>query len=126
AVALYLTTAFSFSSLQLWAPTRFAFVIALWERYQDWRSARAKQQMQRDLEKRRASKPMIATQLVPARPAPPPRVAEPVRTGIDRMAEDKEELPPPPPFEKPRALAHVAEPEVTERADTDSKAKTTL
>src|SRR5205085_11878609 len=57
AVALYLTTAFSFSSLKLWAPTRFAFVIALWERYQDWRSARAKQQMQRDLDKRRAAKP---------------------------------------------------------------------
>ena len=26
AVALYLTTAFSFSAIQLWAPTRFAFV----------------------------------------------------------------------------------------------------
>jgi len=127
AVALYLTTAFSFSSLKLWAPTRFAFVIALWERYQDWRSARAKQQMQRELEKRRAAKPVIATQLVPARPAPAPRVVEPVRTGIDRMAEEREELPPPPaPVEKPRATPPVAEPQVTERADTDIKPKTTL
>ncbi|HZQ68662.1 MAG TPA: DNA translocase FtsK [Terriglobales bacterium] len=125
AVALYLTTAFSFSSLKLWAPTRFAFAIALWERYQDWRSARAKQQMQKDLEKRRAARPVIATQLVPAKPVPAPRVLEPVRTGIDRMEEDKEELPPPP-VEKPRAVAQEAEPQVTERADTDSKPKTTL
>ena len=29
AVALYLSTAFSFSSVQLWVPTRFAFVVAL-------------------------------------------------------------------------------------------------
>ena len=36
AVALYLTTAFSFASLQVWAPTRFAFVVALWNRYKDW------------------------------------------------------------------------------------------
>ena len=128
AVALYLTTAFSFSSLRLWAPTRFAFAIALWERYQDWRSARAKQQMQKDLEKRRASKPVISTQLVPAKPVPPPapRVMEPVRTGIDRMAEEKEELPPPSPVEKPRTVVQAAEPQVTERADTEIKPKTTL
>ena len=36
AVALYLSTAFSFSTIRLWAPTRFAFVTALWNRYQDW------------------------------------------------------------------------------------------
>ena len=29
AVALYLTTAFSFSAIELWAPTRFAFIVAL-------------------------------------------------------------------------------------------------
>src|SRR6202046_2862151 len=54
AVALYLSTAFSFSAFQLWAPTRFAFAMALWERWKDWREERAKKQMQRDLEKRRA------------------------------------------------------------------------
>ena len=32
AVALYLSTAFSFASLRVWAPTRFAFVVALWNR----------------------------------------------------------------------------------------------
>src|SRR5579862_4719860 len=90
AVALYLSTAFSFAALQVWAPTRFAFAIALWDRWKDWRDARAKKRMQRELEKRRAApKPVITTQMVPARPANPPvqsqaRVSEPVRTGIDR------------------------------------------
>ena len=39
AVALYLTTAFSFSAIELWAPTRFAFVIALKERFKDWQAS---------------------------------------------------------------------------------------
>ena len=70
AVALYLTTAFSFAALQVWAPTRFAFAIALWDRWRDWRDARAKKRMQKELEKRRAApKPVITTQMVPARPA---------------------------------------------------------
>src|SRR5271169_1024145 len=94
AVALYLTTSFSFATLQVWAPTRFAFVIALWDRWKDWREARAKQHMQKELEKRRAApKPVITTQMVPARPAPPPqssvRTPEPVRTGIDRTFEEE-------------------------------------
>ena len=46
AVALYLSTAFSFAALQLWAPTRFAFVIALWNRYEDWKAGRARLRMQ--------------------------------------------------------------------------------
>src|SRR5947208_10427990 len=36
AVALYLSTAFSFSAIQLWAPTRFAFVTPRWNRYKGW------------------------------------------------------------------------------------------
>src|SRR5262249_31609948 len=40
AVALYLATAFSFVNLQIWLNTRFAFAIALWQRFQDWRTAR--------------------------------------------------------------------------------------
>src|SRR5437868_2390640 len=55
AVALYLSTAFSFTALQLWLPTRFAFVIALWNRYQDWKAERARRRMQKELEKRRAT-----------------------------------------------------------------------
>ena len=57
AVALYLSTAFSFSAVQVWAPTRFAFVIALWNRWKDWQDTRAKRQMQKELEKRRAARP---------------------------------------------------------------------
>ncbi|HKD01078.1 MAG TPA: DNA translocase FtsK [Terriglobales bacterium] len=125
AVALYLSTAFSFSSLELWLPTRFAFVIALWNRYQDWQTGRAKMRMQKDLEKRRAGKPAIATQMVPARTVPA-AVAEPARrTGIERMAEEEDqETLPAGAVEAPEPV--VAEVEVTERADTRQKARTTL
>ncbi|HEX9119216.1 MAG TPA: DNA translocase FtsK 4TM domain-containing protein, partial [Terriglobales bacterium] len=36
AVALYLSTAFSFGALRLWLETRFAFAFALRDRFQDW------------------------------------------------------------------------------------------
>jgi S-DNA-T family DNA segregation ATPase FtsK/SpoIIIE len=42
AAALYLATAFSFSSLRLWLQTRFTFVFALRDRYQDWKQRRAR------------------------------------------------------------------------------------
>jgi len=127
AVSLYLSTAFSFASLQVWAPTRFAFAVALWQRYKDWKEECAKRSMQRDLEKRRAApKPVITTQMVPARaaaprPAMPP--AEPARTGIDRTFAEQE-------AEQRRAApvepVSVAAPEVTERADSEHKPRTTL
>jgi S-DNA-T family DNA segregation ATPase FtsK/SpoIIIE len=127
AVALYLSTAFSFAALQVWAPTRFAFAIALWDRWKDWKDARNKRRLQKELEKRRAApKPVITTQMVPARaPAPPPqsqgRNAEPVRTGIDRtFAEETEQAAPTHP--EPPAII----PEVTERADSGQKPKTIL
>src|ERR1700678_28152 len=92
AVALYLTTAFSFSSIQLWVPTRFAFVTALWNRYLDWREERAKRRQQKELDKRRISKPQVKTQLIPSRqtsvaePTVQARVSPaPRRTGIERM-----------------------------------------
>ena len=92
AVALYLSTAFSFSSIQLWVPTRFAFVTALWNRYLDWQEERAKKRQQKELDKRRISKPQVKTQLIPSRqavaaePTVQARVApEPRRTGIERM-----------------------------------------
>jgi len=124
AVALYLSTAFSFSAMQVWAPTRFAFAVALWQRWKDWREERARKRMQKELEKRRASpKPVITTQMVPAKPVPTPpapqlRASEPVRTGIDRTFEE----------DQPQAQAAPAmpAPEVTERADSEHKPKTTL
>jgi S-DNA-T family DNA segregation ATPase FtsK/SpoIIIE len=129
AVALYLSTAFSFSSLQVWLPTRFAFVIALWNRYKDWQAERAKRRMQKELEKRRAAKPAITTQMVAAKPAPPapPRMPEPPRrTGIERMAEEEFDGPVKPAVLGPEPVAAASEVEVTERADSGQKAKTTL
>jgi DNA segregation ATPase FtsK/SpoIIIE, S-DNA-T family len=133
AVALYLTTAFSFASLRVWAPTRFAFAIALWNRYQDWQDNRAKKRMQRELEKRRATRPTVTAQLVPARstpaqvssPAPPYAPATVKATGIDRMTatEEPEQHFEPQPA---RTIPGIAAPEVTERADTGAKPKTTL
>jgi len=130
AVALYLSTAFSFSALQLWLPTRFGFVIALWDRWKDWQENRARRAAQKELEKRRAAKPMVSTQLVPARPAPAHQtIPAPTRTGIDRMTAPEEE-----PVEEHQSASKVdaAEPisviapPVAERADSAPKAKTTM
>ena len=124
AVALYLSTAFSFSAMQTWAPTRFAFAIALWNRLKDWQAARAKKRMQKELEKRRASpKPMITARLIPAAAetaSTRQRAPEPPRTGIDRtFAEENPET--------STVLEHSElVPEVTERADSGQKPKTTL
>jgi DNA segregation ATPase FtsK/SpoIIIE, S-DNA-T family len=124
AVALYLTTAFSFSAVQVWAPTRFAFVVALWNRYQDWRELRAKKAMQKELEKRRSSpKPVITAKLVPARSAPVPATVQARTqfsgpTGIDREFAG----------ERPASAAEesLPAPEVMQRADADHQAKTTM
>jgi S-DNA-T family DNA segregation ATPase FtsK/SpoIIIE len=128
AVALYLTTAFSFASLRLWAPTRFAFLVALWNRYKDWQDERAKKKMQKELEKRRATRPTITAQLVPARPASSPvQAPEPVRaTGIDRMTSASRDEEIEPVRQQPIPEAFIPEVEVTERADTGAKPKTTL
>ena len=134
AVALYLSTAFSFSAIQLWAPTRFAFVTALWNRYKDWQEERGKKRQQKELDQRRMSKPIVKTQLISPRPnAPAPQPAEPRRTGIERMLE--EEAPKTAPstggiLAEPSAASvaaePIADPEVTERADSGHKAKTTM
>jgi DNA segregation ATPase FtsK/SpoIIIE, S-DNA-T family len=156
AVALYLSTAFSFSSVQVWIPTRFAFAFALRDRWRDWREERAKRKLQRELERRRASKPVVTAQLVPGRAAVPvveQRAGRPLdsrqdagttpalRTGIDRMLtpemdEDlnrKDESSPAPNAgalsaiaAEPRAESGVIVPEVSERADRAQKHKTTM
>jgi DNA segregation ATPase FtsK/SpoIIIE, S-DNA-T family len=136
AVALYLSTAFSFSSIQLWAPTRFAFVTALWNRYQDWKAERTKRRQQKELDKRRISKPVVKTQLIPSRQIgeylePSRASAEPRRTGIERMLEPEVA------DRAPAATGGILtesmagddaalDPEVTQRADSDHKAKTTM
>ena len=124
AVALYFCTAFSFSQARVWATTRFSFVLALRDRWRDWQEARVRKKLQKELEKRRAAKPTIHTQMQPARPASPqaePLRAEPRRTGIERFAEDEH---PSPIAVQPTQAEPVVE--VTERADSGEKPKTTL
>jgi DNA segregation ATPase FtsK/SpoIIIE, S-DNA-T family len=121
-VALYLSTAFSFGKLDMWVRTRFAFVFAAWQRLQDWRAARAKIKLQRELEKRRFKRPVVTTQLVPAK-----RTAVQPQTGIQNAAED-EDSPvtarvEPPPSPDDSSLAPI---EVASRADASPKAKTTM
>jgi S-DNA-T family DNA segregation ATPase FtsK/SpoIIIE len=143
AVALYLTTAFSFAAIEVWAPTRFAFVLALRDRFKDWQDERERKRQQKELEKRRAEKPVVTAQLVPARPAPlrqeasHPEVsgheqeipgvqsaASVARTGIERMAEEVGDSGINPPTQNSPAAS--AEIEVTDRADSEHKPKTIL
>src|SRR3954454_20635634 len=123
AVALYFCTAFSFSQARLWATTRFSFVVALRERWKDWKEQRLRARLQKDLDKRRAAKPTVKTQMIQARvvaPAVEHQRAEPRRTGIERFAEEHEVT----------ATTHSSqlepEVEVIERADSSAKPKTTM
>ena len=133
AVALYLTTAFSFSAIEVWAPTRFAFVLALRDRFKDWQDERERKRQQKELEKRRAEKPNVTAQLVPARPAPMrpeiPGVQSGTptpRTGIERMADEEDDSAFPPSQNSQAASGIEVKVKVNDRADTERKAKTTL
>ena len=143
AVALYLSTAFSFSSAQIWAQTRFAFAFAAWQRFQDWRAARAKKQAEAALERRRIADRRASGQIVaPRQPMP----AEPVRSGIERTFEafDNEALPRTQPLPGAAVPAPAAastqtvlapaqtmasgeeEPAIGSRADLERKGKTVM
>jgi S-DNA-T family DNA segregation ATPase FtsK/SpoIIIE len=135
ATALYLSTAFSFGAMQLWAQTRFAFAFAAWDRFQDWHAARAKARAQREFERRRNQKPVVTAQLVMQRRAVAPAPA-PVR-GIDREIEDRPSAAVAPaaplaPIQvaaaEPAPVTYVAvtEPGIGTRADSGTKAKTTM
>jgi len=138
AVALYLSTAFSFSAIQLWAPTRFAFVTAVWNRYKDWKQERLRKRQQKELEQRRISKPVVKTQLIQTRPNSGMMQAssEPRRTGIERMMAEEEASKSPAKsatggilaesLASPAAGEAEADPEVTERGDSGHKPKTTM
>jgi len=70
AVALYLSTAFSFGSLQIWSHTRFSFAYAAMDRFADWRAERERKKAAKELSKKRATadtKPVVTAQLVPRR-----------------------------------------------------------
>ena len=130
AVALYLTTAFSFSGLQIWIPSHFAFASALRDRWKDWQEQRAKLRMQKELEKRRAVRPVVAAPLGPDRSRfpEPPLPSVPYKTGIERMTEAELDDESAAPVPQPAAVAKPVEaaPEVTERGDNGKKPKTTM
>src|SRR5208282_5222374 len=143
AVALYLTTAFSFSAIELWAPTRFAFVLALRDRFRDWQDDRERKRQQKELEKRRAEKPTVTAQLVPARPAMRPEMRQdPAGSGqkIEQEIPGVQSATPAPHngiermMAEESAAAAAAQPapagdlevEVTDRADAERKVKTIL
>ena len=146
AVALYLSTAFSFGAVRLWAETRFTFLYALRDRFQDWQAARTKKKSAKELEKRRAQRPVVTTQLIQARKSPerdavaPPAAPQRVKTGIERELEEDRSAgfqPPVPPACAP-ALQTTDRPEptlpqpdhddveITARADSEKKTKTTM
>ena len=125
AVALYFSTAFSFGTAKTWAAAHCGFIIAMMERWRDWRATREKERLQRELDKRRSAKPVVTAQLVPAKQSPVL-----ARTGIEKVDQERMEtlqreaakvLGTEPP--EPEA---AAEPEVAERADSRAKQKTTL
>src|SRR4029077_16103574 len=96
----------------------------------DWQAARAKKKMQQELEKRRATRPTVTAQLVQARAAgseapSASRIVEPSTTGIQRMAVPERSNPRPPQPEV-QAESELPAPEVSERADTAVRAKTSL
>jgi S-DNA-T family DNA segregation ATPase FtsK/SpoIIIE len=130
AVALYFCTAFSFSQAQVWAATRFSFAIAVRDRWKDWREARLRKKLQRELEKRRAAKPTIQTQVFARNPAPPQveqSRPEPRKTGIERFGEEEDVAGEGARATQPaRATQLPSALEVTERADSAPKARTTM
>lgn len=140
AVALYLSTAFSFSSAQIWAQTRFAFAFALWQRFEDWRAARAKKKAEAALDRRRMADRRASGQIVAPRQ---PQPAEPVRSAMQRTFEAETEPPshapalddvPAPATSATQTVlapaqsmsAGEAEPAIGARADLERKSKTLM
>src|SRR5690349_6437715 len=94
AAAMYLCTAFSFVDAQLWLTTHFAFLGAAWQRVQDWRAQRERAKAAKELERRKANRPMVTSQLVPASKPAVTQVSDiyervqPFKTGLEKMAEE--------------------------------------
>jgi S-DNA-T family DNA segregation ATPase FtsK/SpoIIIE len=143
AVALYLSTAFSFGAMRLWLETRFAFAIAARDRLMDWRNARAKAHAQREMEKRRAAAQRAAIQAAQVR-KPVPAVTPPTKSVAERLAEKLAERRAMAPAAGPlaavpgapaapatfrsdtRPAAAAEEPQLGSRADAALKTKTVM
>jgi len=153
AVALYLSTAFSFGAIQIWSKSRLSFAYAAADRFADWKAERVRRRAAKDLEKKRAAaataKPVVTAQLVPRRaveqpvaapmgeemlPSPPPTAGVPteaVRSGIDREFEAAPPLRPVPVSKpvaapEPEAMPSVEAIAVGSRADSVPHGKTTM
>ena len=152
AVALYLSTAFSFSSARIWMETRFAFTFALWQRFQDWRADRAKKKAQQkqaqDKEKARAAGPAIPPRRMQPEPVQSAPQTAATKSGIDREFEARsfeargfEDKPAAAMAQRPMATAQAApvplaaqnvvslqepQPPIAARADLEGKARTVL
>jgi len=124
AIGLYLSTTFSFATLETWSQARFTFVFAGLERFKDWRIARAKARSLKELEKRRAQRVVVSAQETKAAPAMPskplPASLPTAKTGIGRISEE-ETLPQ---AATPEPVA--AEPAFGTRADSATRPKTTM
>ena len=103
----------------------------------DWQQERTKKRQQKELEQRRISKPIVKTQLIPSRPAPPVRSRRTAphrhraHDGGRRSAGREVSCTPraeflPEPLARWTSVESAADPEVTERADSSHKAKTTM
>jgi S-DNA-T family DNA segregation ATPase FtsK/SpoIIIE len=94
AVAVFLTTTFTFTAAQLWFSTQLSFLVALRDRFQDWRRARAKAKAEKKAAKLALAKssksPMVS---VKARPAAREsqremEAVQPVAPTVKPMAEE--------------------------------------
>src|SRR5215472_7553569 len=75
AAALYLSTAFSFAAVRLWVQTRFAFVFAIGQRFQDWRTASAAKRTQRLIDRRSGKDRRSSPPEMTSRPGQPSQQA---------------------------------------------------
>ncbi|MGH9602380.1 MAG: DNA translocase FtsK 4TM domain-containing protein, partial [Terriglobales bacterium] len=125
AVALYLSTAFSFGAMRLWMETRFSFGFAAWERWEDWRKSRAAARLQRELERRRRAQAAAAAaaQTLQQRRAIPPTTVPPKPQPMAAVPFQA----PPRTVPAPGATAAPSSaPYLGARADSTVKTKTTL
>ncbi|HET7872365.1 MAG TPA: DNA translocase FtsK [Terriglobales bacterium] len=128
AVALYLSTAFSFASAQVWFQTRFAFAFAAWQRLEDWRAARAAKKARRAQQKQ----PKRVEEFVPQKPLAPTPASWPA-PGLKQeiSAEEQDgalEIAAPTPETRavPGDNALDLHPAIGQRADLERKPKTLM
>ncbi|MGH9603989.1 MAG: DNA translocase FtsK 4TM domain-containing protein, partial [Terriglobales bacterium] len=127
AVALYLSTAFSFGALRLWMETRFAFGFAAWERWEDWRKERAAARAQSEMERRRRAQAAAAAaaQTAQQRRVVTPPSPVPQKPQATPAAAPASAVPRTVPL--PAATSSSSsEPHLGARADSAVKTKTTL